>query len=126
MVLDVELSDAVNRAVNRYIESPDVETCSELAEWYINGLEVAFEGELVGLIEKDPNIDTALQAIPTVRSALTNKMVDSLKRNDSLCPRNQDIFNSDIVIPELKPLTQKVVPCLNNMAPVSHYKDTQV
>lgn len=112
-VPDVGLSDAVDRAVSRYNESPDVETCSQLAEWYVNGLEVAFEGELVGLIENDPSIDTAYQVIPSVSRALIDTMVGSLKRNDSLCSRNQglsiDSIVDSIVSPELKPQTQKAL-----------------
>lgn len=112
IVLDTELSDTVTRAVGRYSVSPDVETCSELAEWYVNGLEIAFQGELIELIENDADVDTILQVIGQVRSALNDQMIESLKRDSSLCPRNETFSTEGIIIPELKPVTQRTLSLL--------------
>lgn len=109
---DAALSDSVRRATDRYRVSSDVETCSELAEWYVNGLEVAFEGELAELVKSSPNLDTISQIISEVNNTLIDKLVGSLRRNDSLCPRDHLISSKSITIPELKPVTQEILSSL--------------
>ncbi len=106
---DTSISNSVRRATDRYQISSDVETCSELAEWYVNGLEIAFEGELANLVESNSDFDIILQIISEVNNTLIDRLVGSLKGNSSLCPRDQPISNKDITITEFKPITQEIL-----------------
>ena len=107
--LDPELAEAVNRAVNKYTASPDVVNCTELMQWYVDGLEVALQGEIIEILRATSSSDVATQSLPRVSIALKGKMVDTLRQNEWLCPREPDFDNSTIAIPELNPIAREAL-----------------
>lgn len=107
--LDPELAKAVSQAVNKYTVLPDVADCTELAQWYVNGLEVVLQGEILEILRANSSIDIALQSLPRVSSALRDKMVNTLRQNDRLCPREPDFDYSILEISELKPLAREAL-----------------
>ena len=107
--LDPELAEAVSRAVNRYTASPDVANCTELTQWYVDGLEVALQGEIIEILRATSSIDVASQSLPRVSGALKGKMIDTLRQNEWLCPREPDFDNSTIAIPELKSIAREAL-----------------
>ncbi|WP_419919883.1 hypothetical protein [Candidatus Poriferisocius sp.] len=106
---DPEIVAAVNQAIKRYTEPPKTSGCVDLATWYADGLEIIFTGELVQMVEQDISTHTGSQVIPLVSGTLQDVMIEVLKENPTLCPRNDDIRDTSMAqtIPELGPIAQK-------------------
>ena len=107
--LDPELAEAVHRAVNKYTVLPDVTDCTELAQWYVDGLEVVLQGEILEILRATSSSDIATQSLPRVSVALQEKMAETLRQNEWLCPREPGFDNSILAIPELKPLAREAL-----------------
>ena len=107
--LDPDLADAVSRVVNRYTVSPNVANCSDLAQWYVNGLEVVLHGEILEILRSTSSTDIATQSLPRVSIALREQMTDTLRQNARLCPREPDFDTSVLALPELKPLAREAL-----------------
>ncbi len=107
--LDPELAEAVGRAVDKYTVLPDVADCSELAQWYVDGLEVVLQGEILEILRTTSSSDIATQSLPRVSAALQDRMAETLRQNDGLCLREPGSDNSQLVIPELKPIAREAL-----------------
>ena len=107
--LDPELAEAVSRALDKYTVLPDVPDCTELAQWYVDGLEVVLHGEILEILRTTSSSDIATQSLPRVSVALQDKMAETLRQNEGLCPREPGFDNSQLVIPELKPLAREAL-----------------
>jgi|GEM_PF-3355076 len=107
--LDREFAEAVSRAVDKYTVSPDVDDCSDLAQWYVDGLEVVLEGEILEILRNTSSTDVATQSLPRVSIALKEKMVETLRRNRSLCPREPNYQGDEIAALELEQIAQEAL-----------------
>ena len=107
--LDPELAEAVSQAVDKYTVSPDVDDCGDLAQWYVDGLEVVLQGEILEILRATSSSDVATQSLPRVSTALKEKMVETLRQHKSLCPREPSYQGGATAAPELGAVAQEAL-----------------
>ena len=98
-----DLIQAVDEAFDKYTEIPNLENCTDLANWYRDGFEVVLDGKLTRLIKDDPSIDTARQVLVSVATLVNNVMFQLLEADPSICSR-KDYLRDLESLPETGPV----------------------